>query len=72
MMTGVQSLLYVFVELYPMEILGDYELFAHRESFYAIITVAPCECIAMPSQILQYAVPEGEDFVMRLTREQLV
>lgn len=114
----VQSLPYVFVELYPVEILGDYELFAHRESSYATITAAaPCECIAMPSrvylnwisgdagalfyrlglvmnqlgeqaaagrqyffmdcgarcasQILQYAVPEGEDFVMRLTREQL-
>ncbi|HIZ79411.1 MAG TPA: Crp/Fnr family transcriptional regulator [Candidatus Lachnoclostridium stercorigallinarum] len=114
----VQSLPYVFAELFPVEILGDYELFADLDGSYATITAAEfCECIAMPSsvylkwisgdakallyrlrllikqmgdqsaagrrflfmdysarcasQVLQYAVPEGELFVMRMTREQL-
>lgn len=48
----IQSLPYVFVELHPVGILGDYELFADKDQSYATIAAAePCECIAMPSSI---------------------
>lgn len=114
----VQSLPYVFVELFPVEIMGDYELFSDRDRSYASIAAAEsCECIAVPShlylrwivedakalfyrlrllmnqlgeqsaawrqyffmdysarcasQILQYAAPQGEHYLMGITRERL-
>ncbi len=48
----VQSLPYVFTELTPVEIIGDYELFSQVEGSYATIVAAgSCECISMPSDL---------------------
>lgn len=48
----VQSLPYVFTELTPVEIIGDYELFSRMEGSYATIVAAgDCECVAMPADL---------------------
>lgn len=48
----VQSLPYVFTELMPVDIVGDYELFSDMEDSYATIMAArDCELIAMPADL---------------------
>lgn len=48
----VQSQPYIFTELNPIDIVGDFELFSETEYSYATIIAAErCECIAMPSEL---------------------
>lgn len=43
---------YIFAELYPVEIVGDFEIFSEAEYSYASIVAADfCECISMPSDL---------------------
>lgn len=64
----VQSLPYVFVELFPVEIMGDYELFSDRDRSYASIAAAEsCECIAVPSHLyLRWIVEDAKALFYRL------
>lgn len=63
----VQSLPYVFAELTPVEIMGDYELFSRMEGSYAtIVAAADCRCIAMPADLyLQWILRDGEALFYR-------
>lgn len=48
----IQKLPYKFIDLYPVEIVGDYELFTHADYSYAtIIAAEPSECIIMPANL---------------------
>lgn len=47
-----QSQPYIFSEVYPVDILGDFELFSEMEYSYAAIVAAEyCECISMPAEL---------------------
>lgn len=48
----IRSQSLIFTELHPVEIIGDFELFADMSDSYAsVIAAGPCECLTIPSNI---------------------
>ena len=48
----IQNQQYVFTELHPVEIIGDFELFSEMKDSYATIVAADdCECISIPANM---------------------